>query len=829
MDKEYFEVCVCSLLHDIGKFAWRVADEQKAKTVKGEWMSHEDWNNRIVRDIKNKNISFRYWSKVSQPENNCVWLGDWISAQERDDLDEEDTQDEKINVERVKSTPLLSIFGQINKREKKIYCKHANLSLELPSNDSYMNGNYSGYSEPYLGDIFDKNLYISFEKQIKDVLDKYDIEIEEQRYSMLRELNDLLKRYLVNIPSAAYKSKSDIDLYNHSKTACAISSCLYKFYLENKEQNAKFLHQLRENMKGIFLLKSEASPVYTMPIFILIKGNFSGIQDFVSTIATDKAIKMLKSRSSYISLLNKVLPLRLIRELDLPETNIIFADGGNFEIIAPNIKETESKLKEFSKEVNSFFWEKFGINLFLHITTKEMSAESFSRHKFSKEFNEDNNEIRKSWRAINSKEIKFIDELKEITDSDGSQKLKSANDKCSVCSQEAYKEDLKDDKCYFCREFENLRDCLKIWQIENKMEKIDMGILKLHDKKLTDYLEYNSKSRFYPKLRIDNGIYELFPIGLPLKADGAIIDFDEILSEASKRTGTRKLGALKFDVDNLGKLFSKGWGDDATISLYSSLSFRIGLFFSGIVPALRERYKEDIYIIYSGGDDSFIVGAWDKVLDFAKDVYSYFRIYVNHHDNITISASYGIFDPKYPVKKIFEKLENDLEKAKSFDSEKGRITIFGFPVKWDYVKNFEKIDGVKLDDIQIEKMVQKNDFESILLISNYFTNLVKSKDKEKIPRGLLQRIIDLADEILESAGPSEGNIKPVWRMKYYLKRNIDAEKIRETIGKLWEKFCFHDISDYIQQKKGEKKKSIEKLNLLKIAVKISQLKTRGGE
>ena len=200
MEKEYFEVCLCSLLHDIGKFAWRCVSEEESKSDKGEWLSHEDWNKRIVRPA---NINFKNWSKNYTPESNCVWLGDWISAQEREDLDEQETQDRQESFARTKTIPLLTPFSEIiietdNERNKSIiphYYKHQNLCLEFPSDDHYAREQKTE---------FNKETYASFESQIRYILGKYDINIEEQSISLLREISDLLKMYFMNIPSATW-------------------------------------------------------------------------------------------------------------------------------------------------------------------------------------------------------------------------------------------------------------------------------------------------------------------------------------------------------------------------------------------------------------------------------------------------------------------------------------------------------------------------------------------------------------------------------------------------------------------------------------------------
>ncbi|MCS7222919.1 MAG: hypothetical protein N0A15_16765, partial [Anaerolineae bacterium] len=67
---------------------------------------------------------------------------------------------------------------------------------------------------------------------------------------------------------------------------------------------------------------------------------------------------------------------------------------------------------------------------------------------------------------------------------------------------------------------------------------------------------------------------------------GSIKPF-EVMEVQSK--GIQRLGVLRMDVDNLGKLFAEGFGENATLSRVAALSFAISLFFEGWVEVLAER------------------------------------------------------------------------------------------------------------------------------------------------------------------------------------------------------------------------------------------------
>ena len=64
---------------------------------------------------------------------------------------------------------------------------------------------------------------------------------------------------------------------------------------------------------------------------------------------------------------------------------------------------------------------------------------------------------------------------------------------------------------------------------------------------------------------------------------------------------------------------------------------------------IRDRGKRrNVAIVYSGGDDVFIVGAWNEIIETGIDLVEAFRKYTQ--GKLTLSAGIGMFPKKYPVK-----------------------------------------------------------------------------------------------------------------------------------------------------------------------------------
>lgn len=59
-----------------------------------------------------------------------------------------------------------------------------------------------------------------------------------------------------------------------------------------------------------------------------------------------------------------------------------------------------------------------------------------------------------------------------------------------------------------------------------------------------------------------------------------------------------------------------------------------------------------IHVVYSGGDDLFLVGAWDDLMGFAVDLKRVFSVYTN--GKLTFSAGLGLYSSTYPISRMAE-------------------------------------------------------------------------------------------------------------------------------------------------------------------------------
>ncbi|PAC26455.1 type III-A CRISPR-associated protein Cas10/Csm1 [Flectobacillus sp. BAB-3569] len=201
----------------------------------------------------------------------------------------------------------------------------------------------------------------------------------------------------------------------------------------------------------------------------------------------------------------------------------------------------------------------------------------------------------------------------------------------------------------------------------------------------------------------------------------------------SECTGSfNRLAILRMDVDGLGQIFIKGFNKEtASFSAYATLSGQLDWFFSGYLNTIRskEDYKDWVNIIYSGGDDVFAVGRWDKTIAFAEEIQSEFKLFTGRED-ITVSAGISIVTPKFPIAKGADLAGEAEHLAKDFKRldkrEKDALCLFGIAVGWE---EFKIIKDIK--DFWLEHLEGENPILSRGLLQKVFTWYAISKRKDK--------------------------------------------------------------------------------------------------
>ena len=335
--------------------------------------------------------------------------------------------------------------------------------------------------------------------------------------------------------------------------------------------------------------------------------------------------------------------------------------------------------------------------------------------------------------------------------------------------------------------------------------------------------EYKTGNRVSTKLWIAD-----YAESEELDQDSKTVTFQSLAKSAK---GIEKLSVLRADVDDLGASFVSGFrnpelgGRFNTLSRTATLSRQLSLFFklylkkvikgevgvgsSGIERELYHFYKKaelfrentidreedkkdsksfsendfwkkdngekstkeqeirNIAVVYSGGDDVFLIGAWNDVIDVALELQEAFRRFTG--GKLHFSAGIGLFSPSFPIHRMA------VETGELEDSAKG--------VEWKNPETMilEKKNGICLFEenisysfTQFKKGVLGKKYE---IIERFFRS---TNDYGKV---FLYRLLDMFREAREKNGKAFNRAK----LAYYLSRMEPKDK-KENLQNLYKNF-----------------------------------------
>jgi len=292
------------------------------------------------------------------------------------------------------------------------------------------------------------------------------------------------------------------------------------------------------------------------------------------------------------------------------------------------------------------------------------------------------------------------------------------------------------------------------------------------------------------------------------------ISFDQLAEQGEGDKSS--LGMLKLDVDNLGSIFGFGFAENKTVSKITTLSRMMSLFFEGYINQIVKDMEMEnyIYIVYSGGDDTFLLGTWDKVLFLASELRKRFGEYVCNNEKITFSAGIGIFDKRYPVINSIEVSEASLNKAKLLkyrgedQPTKDKVTILGEVFNWEEYNRIDRFKQLLIDTL--EKAREMN--------ISY------------IGRGLLSRILNSTlgfKGILADSNAGKVDSLRFWKLSYYL-RDIKAMDERGKYGRQFAEEIINEYRDIVLHNLVEDRKgsNIKNIMIIPVATNLALMATK---
>lgn len=641
-----------------------------------------------------------------------------------------------------------------------------------PMNETIPSDNEKG-KEEY------KTLFYRFYEELKGLKQfKSNVEL------WFAQFENLYMRYAGQIPAATVgNAMQDISLYDHSKITAAIATALYLYHEKTGKTSFQDVNA-RDQKKLLFVGTS-----------------FFGIQKFIfaSGGSTNKAgAKILRGRSFYVSLFSEIIADMLLKATDLPITSVVFNAAGQIAIIAPNLDYIKEAVMKIKDRANNWLIEKFYGQTSLGVAYSEVSQADIGF------------KYREVWSDFSRKMEEQKYEKFDLAAYGGVQKqffdaFKPELGVCSFCGQKPAKNFFEDsDKpvCGVCEDQIYLgkklvtASALCIWNNEStNLPKLAEPIFGSYNVWLGGLGEginqaVNGNIGYLVRLTDAKDEQDKRKVAFkPLKAyvpffeESYEIKSFEDLAQASvkediktgEKIGVAALGILKADVDNLGKIFKLGLNSKIqTLTRTSVLSRQFNNFFALYLPQKLEAEFKNTYTVFAGGDDLFLIGPYDEIIELAPVIREEFRRFVCGNDDITLSMGISIHKPGEPVRAMAEAAENALERAKSYIKEgkdkntaeikpdKDAICLFGETVGW---KDFKFLDELAK---KIRLWVEKGDVSTGILykFNSAVEDLVTVKMLEKKRQeGKRVRFSELANALSWKA-----------RLKYSLIRSESGKK-----------------------------------------------------
>lgn len=648
---DQIKLMIGSLLHDIGKVVYRSGDGRNHSQSGYEYLKNEAHisDDEILNCVRyHHGMYLKNASLAEDDKAYVVYYADNVAA--FSDRREAEAGEGGFD----KAMPLESIFNILNGNHGQ---SHYAMQVLNPKN---------GINYPTEDEIsMDEHFYQSVIQNITDNLQGITLD-EEYINSLLA----VLEANLTYIPSSTSKKElADISLYDHMKMTAAVASCVMQFLTAKGEKNYK---------QSLFI-KAEKS--YDEEMFLLYSMDISGIQSFIYTIGEKGALKGLRARSFYLEIMMEHIVDELLEKLSLSRANLIYT-GGHCYLLLANTDDTRDILEHYEKSLNHWMMEHFDTALYVACGYAKANANALR------------NMPKGSYSDLYLTISKMISEKKSNRyNADMIRNLNSRKHEgereCKVCRRIAC---LTDDKCQVCLALEKMSGSILYENYFTVMSEPDKDALPLPENRylaadtkesLLKRMESENYVRCYTKNEIYTGKHVTTKLWV---GDYTTGDTFEKLAEQAE--GVERIGILRADVDNLGTTFVYGLqrpdGDDkyVTLSRTSTLSRQLSLFFKCYINEILRKGTADNFggsgerkavIVYSGGDDVFLAGAWNDVIAAFMDIRNALEKFTQ--GTLTISGGVGIYDAKYPLNVMAKEVERLEDRSKHVEG-KNAVTLF---------------------------------------------------------------------------------------------------------------------------------------------------------
>lgn len=531
----------------------------------------------------------------------------------------------------------------------------------------------------------------------------------------LNSLLDILEQDTA--PLALSKGKNqDIPWFQGKKLAVALSSCVSVYHQDQP-------------------LKWKEKELDTLPLFALFSCDFSGIQTFIYNITSKGALKSLRSRSVLLELLMEHLIDELLETVGLSRANLIYSGGGHCYLLLPNTEKAMASVKDTMATYRRWLLDQFGTTLYMAYGLCPCSAQTLLNTQpetmaYQEMFTQVSQEISKQkLQRYTPEEVLTLNAP-----------LQGGARECAICGTQRHLREQSNrwdftDLCQTCHALLEMGGVL----VENQTpvittEPLGSGlVLPLPSSQGSRYLGFlpyeklkdqANLVRIYSKNHINTQLPKTITLWLGDYCYDA--DFSYLLEQTS---GIQRLSVMRADVDNLGNAFVSGFERDSdapavrygNVNLLRTAAFsrQMSLFFRSTINDILANNQKDgcsitastsaprrVNIVYSGGDDVFLVGFWQDVLEASVDLHRRFQSFT--HGALSISAGLTAFAPKSPLSMEAQHAQVLEDQAKGYchpdGKEKNAVCLFAQPYTFSWATMAEDILQEKVS--AIHKMLQ---------------------------------------------------------------------------------------------------------------------------
>jgi CRISPR-associated protein Csm1 len=569
----------------------------------------------------------------------------------------------------------------------------------------------------------------------------------------LDHFDSLWLAYTHAIPAAtAFNIKPEVSLYDHARTTAALAVALWRWHAAQGRTDEGAARILRDRSD------------YAEPKFLLVQGDFFGIQNFVFATGGEtrkQAAKLLRGRSFQVALFTELAALRVLDEIALPPTSQVLNAAGKFLIVAPNTDEVREALVALHKQFDSWFLEQtFGLSG-MGLAWQEASCGDFLKGKQgqSSAYADLMGRLHQSLDRTKHKRFDLCREGAQVFARDFPHGVCAYNGRLPA-DQEGSSDDpascaLSRDQITIGESLLRLDRLLVLRQLDAQQLRARSNLIKL-DLDVFDYAvaftDHEEASGAFGDLAREQALRRCWDFSLADPDDasgtkllwagyarrfisgyvphvdgvdlathrerylgvdkeefprqGELKTLDMIACEDREKTadsdwvGIAALGVLKGDVDNLGEIFRMGLGTP-TFAKTAALSRQLNGFFAIYLPWLLAREFSNIYTVFAGGDDFFLIGPWRTTQKLAARMREEFTRYASGNSGIHFSAGIATQKPGAPIAALADLADAGLEAAKAHNG-KNAVTCFDETLAW---KDWPAIEKAlqRLDDLKAEE------------------------------------------------------------------------------------------------------------------------------